>query len=266
MKKSLKTFKKTALYNGYTVLIYGELWEEGYIDGLVVQRAKFSKDGNRVMDVSRDSEHILLNRPYTRTRYFNMGWAICSPDDKFDLATGIEICKRRFRKSPLKTETGLFLTKDMVNALINNELEYIAKHWDKFVPHKRNTELKSDVKKDEVKKETPKDVKKRIEEVKKRTVEPGMYVKINKQLSEDITEIGYVKGVGEDKVYLLWTVKFSDNFCSFKCSYGKKTFYAMKDNVKIATKEEIEKALDSIDKNTAFKWNDSAKKFEINYI
>jgi len=134
MKKSLKKFSKVETFREHKILVYGELWEEGYVDGLVIQRAKFSRDGRKVMDISMDHEDILLNRPYIRTRYFNMGWAICSPEDKFDETVGIELCKKRFRKSPLKTETGLFLTKDMVNALIENEVNYIKKNWAKFAP------------------------------------------------------------------------------------------------------------------------------------
>lgn len=134
MKKSLKTFKKVANHNGATILIYGERWEDEFIDGIKLFRAKYSRDGRSIvdLDIFGNDTDILLTRPYTRTRYFNMGWAICSEDDSYNLETGIEICKKRFRKSPLKSESGLFLTNDMVEALLLNEVNYIIGHWDKF--------------------------------------------------------------------------------------------------------------------------------------
>ena len=64
-----------------------------------------------------------------------MGWAICSPQDTYDEKAGIELCKKRFRKSPLTAKTGLFLTNDMVNAILDNEVNYIKAHWGKFVPN-----------------------------------------------------------------------------------------------------------------------------------
>lgn len=305
MKKSLKKFSSVDKYNGYTILIYGELWEEGYIDGMIVQRAKFSKDGRKVMDLSMDHEGILLNRPYTRTRYFNMGWAICSPEDKFDENIGIEICKRRFRKSPLMTETGLFLTKDMVQALIENEIKYIKSHWNKFVRNQQseNTVMKAfkafansvskkkeepDInvwkeKKDEptsytdgelttdeeklMRKPPMFDTKETGDnsEAKEPGIGPGSYVRVlNKNGQEIPFTVAYVKDVDDNGIYCLWSMKFDENFSSFRVN--NTYFDARTYSLRLATNQEVSDALKEIEKKTSFHWNVSEKRLEFKYV
>lgn len=288
MKKSLKTFKTTGMYNGYTILIYGELWEEGYIDGMILQRAKFSKDGRKIMDLSMDHEGILLTRPYTRTRYFNMGYAICSPEDKYNEAAGIEICKRRFRKSPLKTETGLFLTKDMIHAIMCNEIDYIINHWDKFVHSKKNNNKKIleaaqryselihgkknvDNLEDECtgknekcacKCETKNEC---VGNFERPGIGPDSYVRVlNTNENDDSVSIGYVKDLDDKGVNCLWIIKFGKNFSSFRVNSDK--MYLLNEDIRPATKEEVSNALKAIENNTSFHWNVSEKRLEIKYI
>lgn len=136
MKKKFKAFEKIeTLPNRSVVMVYGELWEDGYVNGVAVFPCKFSRDGRQVMEYDfSNSTSLHLSKPYSRTKYFNMGWAICAREDKFDHDKGVEICKRRFHDEPLTTQSGTFLTPDMITAIIANEVEYIKKHWEKYVP------------------------------------------------------------------------------------------------------------------------------------
>lgn len=306
MKKSLKTFSSVDKYNGYTILIYGELWEEGYIDGMIVQRAKFSKDGRKVMDLSMDHEGILLNRPYTRTRYFNMGWAICSPEDKFDENIGIEICKRRFRKSPLRTETGLFLTKDMVQALIENEIKYIKSHWSKFVhptDKAENTVMKafkafadsvskkkgeSDInvwkeEKDEPTSYTEADS---LTDEEKLMRKPPMFGSEETNDNSDAKEPGigpgsYVRVLSKNEQEVPFTVAYvkdvDDNgiYCLWSMKFNdifssfrvNNTYFDTKTySFRLATNQEVSDTLKEIEKKTSFHWNVSEKRLEFKYV
>ena len=263
MKKSFKKFLKVRKYNGYTIMVYGERWEEGYIDGMIIQRAKFSKDGRKVMDLSTDHEEILLNRPYTRTRYFNMGWAICSPEDKFDETVGIELCKKRFRKSPLKTETGLFLTEDMINALLENEINYIEKNWSKFVHSNENTQNEND---EQVKSEFEK-TNNCEEKVEKKVnddgtnVEPGMHVRLLGEDDGRVT-IAHVKDVDDKNIYFSWIAKYGHGFFSFNYSNGAASLSVPKDTKLRKAKEyEVVTALKIIENNTTVKWDGRKRPF-----
>lgn len=298
MKKSIKNFVRTEVFKGYTIMVYGELWEDGYVDGIVIKRAKFSKDGSRVMDESTTGEEILLKRPYTRTRYFNMGWAICTPDDKFNELAGVELCKKRFRKSPLKTETGLFLTKDMIYALLDNEINYIKKNWKKFVP-KHSTKF-SDVLKQVVdqvmssKKEEkfvkPNDAEEQtfeiefdedpatVEEEKKepetnvQEIKEGDYIFVlTDKEHAGVEEVGYVKHVDDENVYCSWTMRsgsspLGDSLRMFRFSSGEKDIHYSRKNVRIATKEEISHALKAIEQSTQFRWNIGTKLLEMKFF
>ena len=269
MKKTVKNFMLTDKYHGHTIMVYGELWEEGYIDGVVITRAKFSKDGKRVMDASTTSEDILLNRPYTRTRYFNMGWAICSPDDKFDKSVGIELCKKRFRKSPLRTETGLFLTKDMVMALIRNEIRYIKIHWAKFAPKAENFFYCTDSSDSgtystsaELEPETfvPQDFEIEIEDASNvaHGIEKGSYVTVKNDDGKKV--VGFVESVNGEDIYFSWFVSYSSNYCSFRYNFGTDGLHCYTKDARLSTEDEIKEAVSMIEKWTYFKWDRETEK------
>lgn len=113
------------------VLVYGELWEDGFVDGLRIQRVGLSRDGGQIL--AHGPEMLsTLSVPYARTKFFNFGWAICSPEDHYDEATGIHLAKRRFSMSPLSTQSGNLLTDDMNLAILQNELEFIINNFNKF--------------------------------------------------------------------------------------------------------------------------------------
>lgn len=142
MKKKKKNYVLTAEkpVNGRvaTILVYGELWEDGFVDGLRIQRVGLSRDGRRVIEHGTE---ILgsLGIPYARTKYFNFGWAICAPGDKFSEEEGIKIAKKRFSISPLSTQSGNLLTDDMNLSILQNELDFISNNFEKFY---RRTEPK----------------------------------------------------------------------------------------------------------------------------
>ena len=139
MKKKFRTYQLVeTLKNGYTVVVYGELWEDGKIDGVAVFPCKFTRDGKTVMEYDmKNSTSLWLKKPYARTKHFNMGWAICSPNDEFDLEKGIELCKKRFQKHDMATQCGKFLTESMIYAILGNEIRYIENHWKKYVKYER---------------------------------------------------------------------------------------------------------------------------------
>ena len=136
MKKRRKSYLKTGsayVGNGriVTILVYGELWETETVDGIYVQRIGLSRDGKRIMERGSGSIGV-LGTPYSKTKYFNMGWAICSPDDEYNEEIGIEIAKSRFLKSPLSTQSGTFLTNDMIDAILDNEIRFMQNNLSKF--------------------------------------------------------------------------------------------------------------------------------------
>lgn len=136
MKKRRKTYLKTGhayVGNGRnaTILVYGELWETETVDGIFVQRVGLSRDGKRIIECGSGSVGV-LGAPYAKTKYFNMGWAICSPDDEYNEEIGIKIAKSRFLKSPLSTQSGTFLTNDMIDAILDNEIRFIQNNLNKF--------------------------------------------------------------------------------------------------------------------------------------
>ena len=136
MKKRRKSYLKTgSAYAGngriVTILVYGELWETETVDGIYVQRIGLSRDGKRIIERGSGSVGV-LGAPYSKTKYFNMGWAICSPDDEYNEEIGIEIAKSRFLKSPLSTQSGTFLTNDMIDAILDNEIRFMQNNLSKF--------------------------------------------------------------------------------------------------------------------------------------
>lgn len=265
MKKRVKSFKVEDTFNGSIILVYGELWEDGYVDGMVIRRAKFSRDGRKMMDESTSSEEILFNKPYTRTRCFNMGWAICSCEDKYDLRTGIELCKKRFRKSPLKTETGLFLTKDMIQALLLNEVSFIKKNWQKFAPKSFSAtreEMKESVNKVN---EVNACVSMKKSENEKDEVTSGSYACVSQNDNRKWTKtVGYVVSTDEENVYLGWVIQFGNNngtkFTSLNYHDGVELISFRKDSVRKATEEEVIDALKNMAENTDFRCDRSTGK------
>lgn len=120
----------------YTILVYGEMKEEKEIEGYYVVPIKFNGRSSKItmVDYDKKQEVAGYNQFYSRTKIFNMGWAICMTDsDKFDLETGIKIAKRRFAKSPMKTQNGRFLTNDMCESIITNEANYIANNIERYL-------------------------------------------------------------------------------------------------------------------------------------
>lgn len=294
MKRSFRTFKAQEQYKGFIILVYGEVWEEGYIDGIVLKRAKYTRDGREVLDVSKNDESILLTRPYTRTRLFNMGWAICNPADKFDEERGIELCKKRFRKTPLKAETGLFLTKDMCRAIVHNEVEYIKAHWDKFNPDYWNKlaavrpltdsepcEAKCkccDINPDAAcpceDEDMEKVSKKLVEEdnfiepkaekiVTEAELGKGIFVTIDDGDNE-VTSVGLIRSVDSEKkqLHFEWIVRFNDNYFGLSYSYGTNTLQGEFDKVTRSTPKEIAMALKALKNNAHVTWNPKEFKFE----
>lgn len=126
----VKTYKVTkgvtdSHGNIYTILVYGEVTEVKALDGIEVRRVRFRHGDNKVVDKG-ESLFYPLGENCSPSKELNFGWAICSPNDTFDENIGIEICKKRFSKSPIKTQDCRFLKEDMVLAILNQTAEYVA--------------------------------------------------------------------------------------------------------------------------------------------
>lgn len=135
--KNFKCVKKT-LVNGkvFTVMVYGELTEVKEITGFYAVPVKFNGKTGKPISIDYNKRIITpsYNEQYSKTKIFNMGWSICAECDTFNEDIGIKICKRRFNRSPIKTQNGRFLTTDMCQAIVNNEVEYIINHIESFLP------------------------------------------------------------------------------------------------------------------------------------
>lgn len=138
MKNRIFESKKEVDYKNkkYTVYVYGEMIEENDIEGYYIVPIKFNGKTKKISLVDLDKkQHVTgYNQYFSRTKSFNMGWAICAEPDVFDREEGIKIAKRRFSRSPLKTQNGRFLTSDMCQSIVENEVEYVSKHIDAFLP------------------------------------------------------------------------------------------------------------------------------------
>lgn len=138
MKERIVKQIKETVYNNkkYTVMVLGALNEVNEINGFYVVPVTFNGKNNKVRSVEYDRRVNIpgYNEYYARTKTFNMGWAICNGDDVFSEEVGETICRRRFSKSPMKTQNGRFLTKDMCQAIVDNEVDYIINHISEFLP------------------------------------------------------------------------------------------------------------------------------------
>lgn len=131
----IKTFSKTKTFtdeNGgrHILLIYGELREVETLRGVVVTPVEYTRGSHIVVNPVGDEDAVYVKTDPTwgTRKEFNFGWSVCSAGDKYDEATGIKIAKTRFAKSPLSTQTGTMLTDDMINAILENEIEFIYKN------------------------------------------------------------------------------------------------------------------------------------------
>ena len=96
----------------HTVLVYGEI---------------------KSQKISSLSPYKFLKKRTLKS--LNIGWAICSEEDEFDLDTGIKLAKKRLYKNlgDLFSFNRNFLTDDMVNAILKNEVNYIKSHIEKYI-------------------------------------------------------------------------------------------------------------------------------------
>lgn len=138
MKERIIKSVKEVRHNGkkYTIMVMGSICETKEISGFYVLPVTFNGKNKKIRNIEFD-KHVTIpgfNQYYAKTKTFNMGWAICNGDDKFSTEVGETICRRRYSKSPMVTQNGRFLTKDMCQAIVNNEVKYIEEHIADFLP------------------------------------------------------------------------------------------------------------------------------------
>lgn len=119
------------------ITCYGELVEHDFIFGVmtvpVAIKGKSTNNEVAGLDAYASVFTPALNSAPTRTKEFNMGFAICNPEDDFQESIAIDICKRRFKK-PITTQNGRFLTPDMCQAILENEVQFVANHVERYLP------------------------------------------------------------------------------------------------------------------------------------
>lgn len=79
----------------------------------------------------------LEHTPFGQLKTLNFGHALCSPDDHFDLETGVKLAEKRLYRDPLITYNHNFLNEDMIAAILENEVEYIIENIEKYLPKKK---------------------------------------------------------------------------------------------------------------------------------
>ena len=132
-KNKTNTYEKIATFtddngNEHIIFIYGELTENPSIKGVELREVEYKRNGFGGKDVLKTlGEPVFINttETYGPRRTFNFGWAICSPLDKFDREIAIKKAKERFSKSGITTQDRRYLNEDMINASINNEIDYL---------------------------------------------------------------------------------------------------------------------------------------------
>lgn len=279
MKKRFKSYQMTdTLPSGQIIMVYGELWEDGKIDGLAVFPCKFTRDGKTVLEYeTKNTTSLLFSHPYSRTKHFNMGWAICNPEDKFDENVGRELCKKRFRKSDITTQCGTFLTKDVIYAILANEIIYIKSNLGKFLkkdtprPAVSNVEKKLNIKKmnEVLDNEEPKftEVTDGAECPPPVKIEPGLFVMMKDEKTESgpMHAIGKVRSIDEktDTVVFDFEYAYTDNGANRYVEYdfggyGIKDYLSDVDHV--ATPKEVATALAFMKNHDNLVWDENRKR------
>jgi hypothetical protein len=121
------------------ILVYGELTEHDQVASIAIV-TRNGKSGEVI-----NIEHVDDVTPPTRTKELRMGWSITQLEhDPFDLTTGIRFAKKRFGE-PMTTTNGCMLTEDMVYAILDNEVNFIANHLEKYTGVKQPQYIDMDV-------------------------------------------------------------------------------------------------------------------------
>ena len=142
----IKTKKYTSKIEkgGKTIFVYGEMTELPYHTGFA--HVLMTPKGRVIKGISKNVMFSTCDNTRGKVRTFNMGWSICQESDNFDEEVAISTCKRRFSKSPLKTQNGMWLNEDMCRVLVDNEAKYIAENLEKFEKYfSRKNKRKEDI-------------------------------------------------------------------------------------------------------------------------
>lgn len=129
-KVKIKKYASEAYKDGKTIFVYGEMTELPYHTGFAP--VLMTPKGRVIKGINKHFVFSTCDETRGKVRMFNMGWCICQESDEFNEEVAISTCKRRFSKSPLKTQNGMWLNEDMCHILVDNEANYIAEHLEKF--------------------------------------------------------------------------------------------------------------------------------------
>lgn len=183
----------------YTIMVYGEIKDVKEINGFNVVPVKYN--GKTGAFTKLDYENMItipsIGTFYSKTKEFNMGWAICVEPDTFNEEQGVKICKRRFSKSPITSQNGRFLTPDMCQAIVDNEVKYIIKNIDFYLPKNQGTD---DNKIEEVKQNKNKEI----------TVSNGDFISFYKKCDKRL-QVGIVKETIDNTLTFHFCAPVDDN-------------------------------------------------------
>lgn len=109
----------------HIIFVYGELTVDENLKGVAIHEVAFNRSNYTIRMIEGLPRIYKTGKAYGATRTLNFGWAICHPNDKFDMETAVNLCKKRFSNSGISTQDCRFLTDDMVKCILQNEIRYI---------------------------------------------------------------------------------------------------------------------------------------------
>lgn len=124
----------------HIIFVYGEMKREKHVNAFKVEQIEASPKGLSTRNVVK-TQVFTDNKKQLPYKTFDMGWAICCEEDNFDMLVGIKMAKKRFSGKPLKTQNGCFLTDDMIYAILTNELNFIEKNIEKYLPNRTTDKI-----------------------------------------------------------------------------------------------------------------------------
>lgn len=262
----VKTFKKTRTFENedgsrHILLLYAELREVETLRGVEIRPVEYKRGSKEVTEVLGDVVNVKLDDTFGTRKEFNYGWAVCSATDKYDEEKGIEIAKKRFAKSPLTTQTGTFLTDDMINAILDNEINYIYENKlrDTFthpVVEPTPKREKPVVAERCVNKEHTPQVAEKFKN--------GDIVVIAWKDTDALTYAAYDKIVGK-RINFHWKITISGNKQNFQSPWAIENVQRVK-NVRKATEEETESLTEKLQEEFGAVWSEKEKKLHQIYL
>lgn len=262
----VKTFKKTRTFENedgsrHILLLYAELREVETLRGVEIRPVEYKRGSKEVTEVLGDVVNVKLDDTFGTRKEFNYGWAVCSATDKYDEEKGIEIAKKRFAKSPLTTQTGTFLTDDMINAILDNEINYIYEN--KLRDTFTRPVVEPTPKKEKTVVTGRRTNKERMPQVAEK-FKNGDVVVIEWQDTDALTYAAYDKINGK-RINFYWKITISGSKQTFRAPWTIENVGKVK-AVRKATEEEVESLTEKLQEDFGSVWSEKERKLHNIYL